>query len=159
MLLDALGLKEDALRIVTYDGGGPLRTALAGGQIDFSVVQAEGTEVVRDQVRALAAFLPERDEDWDAPPINEELAEYDVRVPLINGSIRTLAASAEFREQYPERFETLVDATRQMLEDEGPRKYFERSQLGATWRGPEASTELINENYETLKKYQGLIEN
>lgn len=159
VLLEALGLDEDALRIVTYDGGGPLRTALAGGQIDFSVVQAEGTEVVRDMVRPLAAFLPEHNDDWDVPPINETLADYDATVPLINGSIRTVAASAACREAHPDRFATLVDAMQSMLETEAAQDYFTRSQIGADWRGPEQTTELLNQNFEILERYQGLIEN
>ncbi|MCH8098787.1 MAG: hypothetical protein IID53_17170 [Proteobacteria bacterium] len=93
-LLSALGLKPDALRIVTYGGGGPLRSALAGGQIDFAVVQAEGSEVIRDNIRPLAAFLKKKNKMWDAPPINELLKPYGVKVPLITGSQRVLAASA-----------------------------------------------------------------
>jgi putative tricarboxylic transport membrane protein len=36
-LLDALGLGPKAVRIVTFDGAGAMRSALAGGQVDFSV--------------------------------------------------------------------------------------------------------------------------
>lgn len=157
VLLDALGLDENALRIVTYTGGGPLRTALAGGQIDFSVVQAEGSEVVRDMVRPLAAFLPEHNKEWDVPPINQELKPYKTSVPLINGSIRTLAASAACRKEHPDRFQTLVDATRNMLESKAAQRYFTKSHIGADWRGPEQTTEILNQNFEILKRYQGLI--
>ena len=42
VLLDALGLDQDAIRIVTFDGGAEARTALAGGQVDFGIDQGEG---------------------------------------------------------------------------------------------------------------------
>ena len=159
VLLDKLGLTENALRIVTYDGGGPLRTALAGGQIDFSVVQAEGSDVIRDTIRPLAAYLPERNKEWDVPPINEELKPFGITVPLINGSIRTLAASSKFREAQPEHFQILVDATHKMLASEDAQKYFASSQIGADWLGPEKTTELLDENFQILKKYKDLIGN
>src|SRR6202040_328069 len=66
-LLKALGLGPGALRIVTFDGAGGMRTALAGGQVDFNIGQAEGAQVVREFIRPLAVFLDDRAPDFDAP--------------------------------------------------------------------------------------------
>ena len=72
-MLDALGLPPTAIRIVTFDGAGAMRTALAGGQVDFNIGQAEGADVIRDFIRPLAVFLDHRVPEYDAPPINEVL--------------------------------------------------------------------------------------
>ena len=134
VLLEAMGLDEDGVRIVTFDGGGPVRTALAGGQIDFSVVQGEGTEVVRDMIRPLAAFLPEHNADWNVAPVNEALAPMGIEVPLINGSIRALAVSAACRDQHPDRFEKLAEATRAMLATSEATAHFRDGGIGAAPR-------------------------
>src|SRR5579872_7613242 len=44
-LLAALGLKPNALRFVTFDGSGAMHAALAGGQVDFYISQAEAALV------------------------------------------------------------------------------------------------------------------
>jgi tripartite-type tricarboxylate transporter receptor subunit TctC len=72
-LIKAIGLGPDAVRVVTFDGAGALRTALAGGQVDFSIDQGEGTETIVEFVRPLAVFLDHRVPLFDAPPINEVL--------------------------------------------------------------------------------------
>src|SRR5690606_34592163 len=42
MLMEKLGIAENNVRFVTYDGGAPLRTALAGNHVDFEVLAANG---------------------------------------------------------------------------------------------------------------------
>src|SRR5580693_3051776 len=75
-LLEALGPKPNAVRMVTFDGAGAMRTALAGGQVDFNIGQAEGAEVIREFVRPLAVFLDHRVPDYDVPPINDVMKTY-----------------------------------------------------------------------------------
>ena len=156
-LLDALGLKPDALRIVTYDGGGPLRTSLAGGQIDFAVVQANGSEVIRDEIRPLAAFLKKKDKKWDAPPINKALKPYGTKVALIRGSIRVIAAQASFRKKHPGRWKTLVAGYKKTIKRKDYKRWLKRSKIGGDWLGPKATTALLEENFEVLKKYKHLL--
>ena len=43
-LLKVMSIPRENLRLVTYDGGGPTRTAVAGGQVDFAVLTAQGSE-------------------------------------------------------------------------------------------------------------------
>lgn len=156
-LLSALGLKPDALRIVTYGGGGPLRSALAGGQIDFAVVQAEGSEVIRDNIRPLAGFLKKKNKRWDAPPINELLKPYGVTVPLITGSQRVLAASASFRKAHPDHWKTLVASYKKTLKRKGFRRWLKKTRIGRQWLGPEKTTKMLMGNFEALKKYKHLL--
>ncbi len=101
-LLQALGLPPDAVRMVTFDGAGAMRSALAGGQVDFNIGQGEGAEVIREFIRPLAVFLDHRVPAFDAPPINDVLAPYNTSVPLINGSVRTFVFPAAFKAKHPQ---------------------------------------------------------
>ena len=156
-LLDALGLPPNAVRIVTFDGSGAMRTALAGGQVDFNIGQGEGAAFIKDFVRPLAVFLDHRVPDYDAPPINEVLAAYKTSVPLINGSVRSFVFPAAFKAKHPEDYAKFVAAYRAMLDDPDFRKWLKDNQMAGDWVGEERTTEIIRANYEALKRYKDLI--
>ncbi|HEU5323080.1 MAG TPA: tripartite tricarboxylate transporter substrate binding protein, partial [Methylomirabilota bacterium] len=147
-MLEALGLPHDAVRLVTFDGGGPLRAALAGGHVDFSIQQAEGAETIKDFIRPLAVFLEKRVEDWDAPPINEALKAHGVTVPLVSGSVRALVAPAGFKKKHPQSYETLVAAYKKTLENPEFQAWLKANAIGGDWVGPERTTEIIKFNFE-----------
>ncbi|HEX7128264.1 MAG TPA: tripartite tricarboxylate transporter substrate binding protein [Thermodesulfobacteriota bacterium] len=157
VLLEALGLPHDAVRIVTFDGGGPLRTALAGGHVDFSIQQAEGADTIKDFVRPLAVLLDERTPDWDAPPINEALAPYGVTVPIVSGSVRALVAPAGFKAKHPQSFQKLVDAYRKVLQNQEFQAWLRSNAIDGAWHGPERTTEIIRANFDVLRKYRHLL--
>lgn len=157
-LLDALGLGPNAVRIVTFDGAGAMRTALAGGQVDFNIGQAEGAAVIRDFIRPLAVFLDHRVPDYDVPPINEVLKPYNASVPIINGSVRTFVFPAAFKAKHPGDYATFVSSYRATLEDPEFRKWLRDNQMAGDWVGEERTTEIIRANFEGLMKYKDLIE-
>ncbi len=160
MLLEALGLPPSAIRIVTFDGGGTLRTALAGGQIDFSILQAEGSDAVKELIRPLAVILDKRSPLFDAPPINDVLKPaYGVTVPLLSGSIRALITSEAFRKKHPADFEKLAAAYKKALESPEFQAYLKTNKMAGEWLGTEASTDKIKTNFEVLKKYQSYLKN
>ena len=156
-LLNALGLGPSALRIVTFDGAGAMRTALAGGQVDFNIGQAEGAQIIRDFVRPLAVFLEERVLDYDVPPINEVLKAYNAAVPLINGSVRTFVFPAAFKAKHPDDYAKFLAAYRMTLDSPDFRKWLHDNQMGDDWVGEERTTEIVRSNFEALKKYKDLI--
>src|SRR3546814_1022611 len=88
--MEAANLPQDAMNVVTYEGGGAARAAVAGGQVDITIVGGEGTEGIREMIRPLAVVRDDRAEGWDAPPVNEALAEVGMEIPVVNGSIRGL---------------------------------------------------------------------
>ncbi len=157
-LLEALKLPADAIRLVTFDGGGPLRTAIVGGQVDFSVVQAEGSEGITSLIRPLAVYLDHRTEEFDAPPINEALQPYGVSVPLLSGSIRTLAAQAGFRAAHPGDFARLAAAYQKALANPDFQAWLKTNGMKGDWLGPEATAALIEANFAALQKYQSLLQ-
>ncbi|UEM24419.1 tripartite tricarboxylate transporter substrate binding protein (plasmid) [Skermanella mucosa] len=159
IMLEKLGIPKDAVNFVTYDGGGPMRTALAGNQVSFSVISGLGSEVIRDNVRPLAVFRKQPHEAWDAPLINEVLKPYNVEIPVIPADLRTLTVHASFKEKYPERFEKLTNVYRQMLESKDFQEHIEKAAIGGEWMGPEATTESLNESYEVFSQWIDVLEN
>lgn len=143
IMMEQLGIPRDAVNYVTYDGGGPMRTALAGNQVTFSIIAARGSDVIRDDVRALALVRTEAADDWEAPLINEVLAAYDVEIPIVPADLRTLVAHASLRDKHPERFVAIVDAYREMLESEDFRRFIGSSAIGGDWLGPEETSERL----------------
>jgi putative tricarboxylic transport membrane protein len=156
-LLEALGLGPKAVRIVTFDGSGAMRTALAGGQVDFNIGQAEGATFIRDFIRPLAVFLDHRVAEYDAPLINDVLKAYNTSVPLINGSVRTLVFPAAFKARHPDDYARFVPACRATLASPEFRKWLSANQMAGDWVGEESTTEIIRANFEALKKYKDLI--
>jgi putative tricarboxylic transport membrane protein len=156
-LLQALGLQPDAVRMVTFDGAGAMRTALAGGQVDFNIGQAEGAEVIRDFVRVLAVFLDHRVPETDAPPINEVLKPYHASVPLIDGSVRTFVFPAAFKTKHPDEYAKFVSAYRATLNAPEFRKFLKDNRMGGDWVGEQRTAQIIRANFEELKKYKDLL--
>lgn len=159
LLLEAAGLDESALNIVTYESGGAARAAVAGGQVDFTILGGEGSEGIREMIRPLAVVRDDPAPGWDAPPVNEALAEIGMEIPVLSGSIRGLAIDAEVREQHPDRFQKLVDAYRATLENPEFIAHLEQNDIGADWLGPEKTTEIVERNYEVIKQYKDLLGN
>jgi putative tricarboxylic transport membrane protein len=156
-LLDALGLGPEAVRIVTFDGAGAMRTALAGGQVDFNIGQAEGAAFISGFVRPLAVFLDHRVPDYDVPPINDVMKTYHTSVPLINGSVRTFVFPAAFKTKHPDDYARFVTAYRATLDDPAFRKWLHDNQMAGDWVGEERTTAIIRANYDGLEKYKNLI--
>lgn len=156
LLLEAFGLDDDALNIVTYESGGAARTAVSGGQVDMTVLAADGSVSIKEFVRPLAVASDERLDDWDAPTLNEalEAAGRDT-VPVLVGSMRGLAAHKEFREEYPERFEKFAKAYEEVLADPDFQQQLKEQNIGSDWLGPEKTTEVVKENFKILEDYQG----
>ncbi len=156
-LLNALGLGPDAVRIVTFDGAGAMRTALAGGQVDFNIGQAEGAAFISGFVRPLAVFLDHRVPEYDGPPINEVLKAYLASAPLISGSVRTFVFPAAFKTKYPDDYARFVAAYRATLDAPEFRKWLRDNQMAGDWVGEERTTDTIRANFEALKQYKDLI--
>lgn len=154
-MLQAYGLEPDAVNIVTYQSGNAARTAVAGGQVEMAVLAADGTIPIAEFIRPLAVASDERLEEWDAPTLNEVL-EQAGREPVqtLVGSMRGIAAHAEFKAQYPERFEKFAEAYREVLANPEFQETLKNQGIGADWLGPERTTEIIYKNFEVLEQYK-----
>ena len=73
--------------------------------------------------------------------------------PLV-GSMRGLAAHAEFKQDYPERFEKFSAAYEKVLNEPDFKAHLKEQQIGSDWLGSEKTTEIINNNYKILQRFQ-----
>ncbi len=156
-LINALGLGPASIRVVTFDGSGATRTAMAGGQVDFAIEQGEGSEKIVDFIRPLAVFLDHRAAMFDAPPINEALNPYHIVMPLLSGSVRTFVFPAGFKVKHPEEYAFFVAAYRKTLDDPDFRAWLDKNRMAGDWIGPEKTAAIIQENFEALKEYKDLL--
>lgn len=151
LLLNRLGLSESDVRFVAYQGGGDLRAAIAGGQVDFAISGAEGSEGIREFIRPIAVFRDKGNEMWDAPPVNDYLSAVGAeKITYIVGSIRCFMTSAQFRQAHPERWQRLVEAFRRILQDEAAVAALNEAGVGAEWHGPEATVKLVRETKDLM---------
>ncbi|MCE8032160.1 tripartite tricarboxylate transporter substrate binding protein [Billgrantia tianxiuensis] len=157
LLLEEAGIPQENLNLVTYNSGGEARSAVAGGQVHFTSISAEGSEGIREFLTPLAVINDERIDQWDAPPINEALEPMDLEVPVLQGSMRGFAVSSEMERQYPERFEALSEAIQNTLARKDVQDHLASNDIGGVWVGPERSNELMRENYEIFEQYAHLL--
>lgn len=158
MLLDRLDIPRANVRLVTYQGGGPQRTAVAGGHVDFAITSLEGTEGLKGIVRALAVFHDEPDSEWDAPTANSLLQpRYGFSMPSVGSTYASLVAQASFRAKHPDRYATFVEAYRRTLAREDMRAFAARGRIGTLWLGPDRTKALLDENFRVLSEYADVL--
>jgi len=154
ILLDKLGLPRDALRYVTYDGGAPVRTAVAGGHVNMTIVAAKSTLGVQDRVRALAVVDDEPSSDWPAPLINQTLKDaYGFTMPLVSNYAVSLIAQSSFSKKHPELQKKFVEAYHRTVRRADYQEAMAKAGIPTQWYGPERSTKIANEAFETLAAY------
>ncbi len=157
LLLQEAGIPQDSLNLVTYSSGGEARSAVAGGQVDFTSISAQGSEGIREFLTPLAIVNDERIDQWDVPTVNEALEPLDLEVPVLQGSMRGFAVTAETERQYPERYEVLAEAIQNTLARKDVQEHLSSNDIGGVWVGPERSNELMKTNFEVFKKYADLL--
>lgn len=159
LIMEALDIPADNVRFVTYDGGAPLRTALAGNQVDFEVLAAQGANAIIDDLRVLAVVNDSNPDDMDAPLMNEVLGDMGVDpLPIIGGNVSGLLVHSDLETQYPDRYQTLVDAYEAVVTSDEYKAAAEEAGVGADWVGPEASQKLVDDAYGALESLSDVIQ-
>jgi tripartite-type tricarboxylate transporter receptor subunit TctC len=157
LLLEVSGIPQESLNLVAYNGGGPARAAVAGHVVDFIIISAEGTESIREYVHPLAIVSEDRNPEWDAPTLAEAMAPTGIEVPLLPGTIRGFATSAETKSAHPDRFQVLADALRSALAEEELQQLLERASIGGRWVGPDESERIMRETFAIFSDYGYLL--
>lgn len=147
--------------IVPYPGGGEGRAALIGGHVDAYMGNVFANYSTRDQTKCLGVGWDERSELWpDAPSFAElfddpEIVEF--AKPM--ASFRGIYVRTEFKENYPERFDKLVEAYKKAYHSEGHMEAAEKQgQLPIMhWVGPEEATKLSQQTNEIVFEYSDRI--
>lgn len=157
-MLETMGLPMDQIRFVTYDGGGPVRTSIAGGHTDFSFVAATGSESIRDRIRSLAIIHDRPVKEWQGPLLNEALKKrYGKEMPIFASYTVSLISKSDFPTKYPQRYETILKAYERVMKNPEFLAQLEKNQIGTLWLGPKESTKITTEGYDGLAKYSHLL--
>lgn len=157
-MLETMGLPMDQIRFVTYDGGGPVRTSVAGGHTDFSFVAATGSESIRDRIRSLAIIHDRPVTEWQGPLLNEALkARYGKELPIFASYTVSLISKSDFPTKYPKRYDTILKAYERAMKNPEFLAQLKKSNIGTLWLGPTESKKITTEGYEGLSKYSHLL--
>jgi putative tricarboxylic transport membrane protein len=158
LLMDAVGIKRDALRIVTYDGGGPARNATAGAHVDVGFVGGEGFLNIKDKIRPLLVFADEKVPDY---PAATTLTEFNkargTRTEYVEGSQRGWVVQTSFTTKHPDRYKILVDAIERASKSPDSIKALQAQQLATEWYGPAVSQKAYLDTFEAMRKHIDLL--
>lgn len=158
LLLENFDIPYENVNVVSYESGGKVRTAVAGGTVDFTVVSADGSTGVKDIITPIALFTDEPLDGWDVPYANTLISEMgQPELPQVDGSLRGFAASAECKAQHPERFQMIVDAMRAALERDDVKAALDEAAMGANWIGPDATDTKMNSAFDLYERYKDVM--
>jgi tripartite-type tricarboxylate transporter receptor subunit TctC len=158
ILLDALKLPYNAVRLVTYESSAPVRTAIAGDQLDFALVSLEGSVTMLTLMKPVAVFNESRVALFaDTPTVDEVLKPDGITVNFVPSSMRCLALPADLQQKYPERRARLFEAYQKVLQDPDFRAKTGKLAIGADWLGPEKSLAAVQAAYAILDRYKDLL--
>ena len=154
LTMRAAGIDHNKLRIVTYDGGGPNRNAVAGAQVDVGFVGGEGFIPLKEKIKPLAMYAA-APADWmpDAPLIGAS----GIKQDMVDGSQRGWAVSAKLKTEAPDIYKTIEAAVSKASQDPEAVAALKKQDLATTWYGPEASQKAFLDNAATMAKYTDLL--
>lgn len=158
LMLEKCGIPQENLNLVTYNGGGLARAAVAGHVVDFIVISAQGSEGISEYLKPLAIASKQRAPNWDAPTITEAMAPTGCDMPVLPGTIRGYAMSTAFKNEFPERFAKVVAATKATLEHQELQQVLDRAAIGRRWIGPEESSQTMLQTFQIFRDYAYLLE-
>ncbi len=158
LLMQGHGIDRSRMRVVTYDGGGPARTATMGGHVDVGLVGGEGFLPVKDRIRPLLVFSDEKVEGFEEAPLSTEHATAAGFAPdFVDGSQRGFVVSTRFRERAPDRYRIMEQAIERTTKDPECIAAMKAQQLATTWYGPEASNAAYRRSAGLMQKYADLL--
>ena len=159
LMMKALDIPIENVRFVTYDGGAPLRAALAGNHVDFEIIAARAAASIMDSLRVLAVANDSNPDGFDAPLINDALVALGAEAqPIIGGNVSGLLAPSALKAKYPERYAKLVAAYEAVVTSDAYQNAAAEARVGADWVGPEMSQKKANEAYSALSGLSELLD-
>jgi putative tricarboxylic transport membrane protein len=156
LFANAIGVPWKELRIVTYEGGGTVRTAVAGGVIDIGLAGAEGFLPLRQLTRPLLLFNSQRQKAFDAPCVSD--IHFKEPLNFSPGTVRGFVLQSSIKTKYPDRYETIVSAFERAFKDPKAIASMEKQQLDSTWYGPDESNAVYQSMFTQYKKHADLLQ-
>ena len=158
LMLETLDIPQENLNLVTYNGGGQARAAVAGGVVDFIVISAKGSESIREYLNPQAIVSDQPDANWGVPTLNQALQPLGVQVPVLPGSVRGYATTARFKQQYPQRFAAIAAAFERVLAAPDIQAQLDKASIGRRWIGPDNAEAMMRTNFTIIQQYGYLLE-
>lgn len=155
ILCEANEIDLQALRMVTYDGGGPARNAVAGGVVDIGLVGGEGFLPLREQVRPLLTFDSRQRDDWEGALITDVLG---ADASFVVGSQRGWGLHAALEQNDPEAFRILSEAIEAASKNPEAIAALANQQLATDWYGPEESNQMLASTAQVMEQYIHLLQ-
>lgn len=158
ILIESLKLPPSAIRLVTYEASAPLRTALAGNQLDYAIVSAEASLGMLGLMKPVAIFndVPMA-ELHGAPTVSDQLKAYGVTVDFVPSSMRALITYADLKAKHPDQYARLHDAYKKVLHDPGFIATARKQGIGTDWLGREKSLAEVEAAYAIFNKHKALL--
>ena len=157
LLLEVNNIPTENLNLVTYNGGGQARAAVAGGVVDFIIISAKGCEGIREYINPVAIGSQHFNKRWQVSGINDVLKEINIKTPLLPGSIRGFATAKKVQTDYPQRFKILSNAFQRALDNPKLQQALDKAAIGKRWTGTEEATQIMQETFGIFKNYSYLL--
>lgn len=145
--------------LVPYQGGNPTQVAVLNGEADIGALPIAGILQLGDQFKVLTVFNKENifaEQTNNAPPVNEV---FGTTIPDLYSS-RSWAIHTDWADENPEKFQKLVDTSKQVFEDPKFLEAYEKT--GAPlevikYGDRETSTEYALSMVEFAQRYSEIL--
>jgi putative tricarboxylic transport membrane protein len=155
LLMRAAGIDITKLRLVTFESGGQVRSAVIGAVVDCGFAGGEGFLPLADQIKPLLTFAAERQKPFEAPAVPE--INVGAAFESVAGSLRGFATGSSFKDKYPERFAKLVDAYKAVFSDPKVVATLKNQELASTWYGPDDSQAVYLKTCQQIQDHADLL--
>ncbi|MDH3662554.1 MAG: hypothetical protein OEU92_21420 [Alphaproteobacteria bacterium] len=135
---------ELPVRISMESSGGAARKKLLAGEIDLVAGSARSAKKLGEKAVPLAIFSPRRVRAWAQTPTLREALGAEGDNAVFGGVYRYFAVDSAFASSHPDAFKDLVEAFRQMTEDDPSfQRHADQQGIGRHWFGPVESQSLV----------------
>lgn len=155
LLIQAAGIDSTKLRLVTFESGGQVRSAVIGAVVDCGLAGGEGFLPLVEQIRPLLTFAAQRQAPFDAPAIPE--VNVGTSFEPVAGSLRGFAVGSNFKDKYPDRYNKLVAAYKTVFTDPKVIASLKSQDLASTWYGPEDSQAVYLKTCQQIQDHANLL--
>ncbi|WP_026380455.1 tripartite tricarboxylate transporter substrate-binding protein [Afifella pfennigii] len=154
LLADANGIARDRLRIVTFDGGGPARNAVAGNVVDIGLAGGQGFLPLAEKIKPLLVYEKVQRDGWGGKLVTE-LSGADTA--FVYGSQRGWGVHSSLVAGSPEIYDTILTAVEATSKDPKVIEALTAQQLATDWYGPEASNAALASTARVMEQHLDLL--
>jgi putative tricarboxylic transport membrane protein len=154
LFVDSVGISRDDLRLVTFDGGGPTRNAVAGNVVDIALVGGQGFLPLADKIVPLLVFDDSPRDNWNVAVITEVApgTEY------VSGSQRGWGVHSSLVEGSPDIYKTILTAMEETTKAPEVIEALSSAQLATDWFGPDVSNQALRATSTVMEKHLNLLQ-